>query len=302
MTQGDIQIQPLTTWPEMIALAELERRVWASSPEFIIQPHWLLSIAANGGLVLGALDGEQVVGGAVATLGAASADASRPAMANLKLNSELVVVQEDYRRRGIGYRLKLAQYQFAVQRGIRLMTWVFDPLHGEHAHLTVRKLGAVIDQYYPDYYPDPPRAAGVPESTDRVQADWWLTSGRALQRVKKGRAPLTLGQYLEGETRILNPTTLDSRLLPVPADDFIEPPGALGLIEIPNQLSQVQQADSGLARAWREHVRAVIMAVMAQGFILTDFVHETHKGRPRSFYVCSHEGTLRQFDRNFNQN
>ncbi len=299
---GNIQIQPLTTWPEMVALAELQQQVWAGSPAFVLQPHWLLSIATNGGLVLGAWDGDKMVGGAVATLGAASADASRPAMANLKLNSELVVVQEAYRQQGIGYRLKLAQYHFATQRGIRLMTWVFDPLHGEYAHLTVRKLGAVIDQYYPDYYPEPPQAEGIPASTDRVQADWWLTSERAQQRIRKGRAPLTLTQYLDGGTRILNPSTLDDRLLPVPGDDFVQPPGALGLIEIPNRLSHVEQADSTLAKAWREHIRAVLMGVMSQGFILTDFVHEPYKGRLRSFYVCSHQGTLRKFDRTFNQN
>ncbi len=298
----NIQIQPLTTWPEMVALAEVQRQVWVDSPEYVIQPHWLLSIASNGGLVLGAWDGDQLVGGAVATLGAASADENRPAMANLKLNSELVVVQEAYRHQGIGYHLKLAEYHFAARRGIRLMTWVFDPLHGEYAHITVRKLGAVIDQYYPDYYPVPPQAAGVPASRDRVQADWWLTSERALQRIRKGRAPLTLSQYLDGGTRILNPTTFDDRLFPVPGDDFLQPPGALGLIEIPTRLSLIEQADTGLAQAWREHIRAVLITVMSQGFILTDFVHETYKGLLRSFYVCSHQEALRKFDRSFNQN
>ncbi|GAB4570196.1 MAG: hypothetical protein Kow0077_03850 [Anaerolineae bacterium] len=294
-----IDIRALNSWQELEALYDVQRQIWPDNLQFAIQPPLLNTIRLNGGLVLGAFDGERLVGGAVALLGADSSDSSRPAMANLKLTSERIFVLPEYQNQGIGTHLKLAQYQFAAQRGIRLMTWYLDPLSGAYAHITMRKLGAVVSRYLPDLYPD----QVVEGSGDRFQADWWLTSGRALERLKKkGRSPLSLAQYLDGGTRILNPTVLDDRALPKPSDSFIQPPSALGLIEVPARIDRIEAADAGLLRAWQEHTRAIFGAVLSQGFVLTDYVHEIFKGRPRSFYVCSHEGALRNIDRTFNRN
>lgn len=301
MSKQKLQIRPLTQWEEMAELQQLQQEIWQNHGDHHISPAILTSVALNGGLVLGAFEGDRMIGGAVAMLGAASLDENRPAMANLKLSTELVMVLPEYRNQGLGSHLMLALYQFAAKRGIRLMTWMYDPLSGPFAHISMRKLGAVVSHFLPSIYP-----AGSVESggnTDRLQASWWLTSGRALERLKKnGRTPLTLSQYLEGGTRILNATTLDGRALPVPSDAFIQPQSALGLIEIPENVGAIHEADAALAAGWQEHSRAVFAAVLGQGFVLTDFVREVHQGRPRSFYVCSHEGALRGFDKTFNSN
>ena len=301
MTENNIEIRALNGWEDVERLQALQQELWPDAPEHVIHAPLLVSIAMNGGSILGAFDGDRLVGGAIALLGAASLDENRPAMANLKLTSERVMVAPDYRNQGIGYHLKLAQYQFAAKRSIRLMTWMFDPLLGSYAHISLRKLGAIVSHFHANAAPY--ANGGSHGNPDRFQVEWWLTSGRAVQRLqKRDRSPLTLDQYLDGGTRILNPTTLNDRALPVPSESVIQPQSALGLIEIPARAEQISRIDAGLAQDWQAHTRAVFGTVLSQGFVITDFVHETYKGRPRSFYVCSHEGALRKMDRNFKQN
>ncbi len=298
MGNADVVIRTLETWEDMEGVEELQKAVWGDDPSYIMHRHMLVSIARNGGLVLGAFDGERLVGCAMAFLGADMPDEKRPAMANLKLYSKRTAVLEAYHNMGIGYRLKLAQRDFAIQRGIRLITWTFDPLLSRNAHFNIRKLGVTVSHYFQDYYGTESKALTLAGSSDRFQADWWLTSRRVQERIKGSRGPLTLAQYLGGGVRLLNPTSVTADGLPAPSDQFIEPPSALGLVEIPPDFPRIVQADPALARSWREHSRAVFGAVLSAGYILTDFVHESFEGRERSFYVCSHEGSLRRFSRN----
>jgi predicted GNAT superfamily acetyltransferase len=248
--------------------------------------------------VLGAFADGRPVGCLISFLGAAAEDENRPAMANLKLYSKRLAVLEAYRDRGIGYQLKLAQRDFAMRRGIRLVTWTFDPLLSRNAHMNIRKLGAVVSRYYVDFYGTDSESLTLGGSSDRLEAEWWLTSHRVEERLKGSRSALTLDQYLLGGVRILNPSTLSARALPVPSDEFIQPPSALGLLEIPPEYDRLVEADPVLAQEWREHTRQVFTAALHAGYILTDFVYEPYQGRQRGFYVCSHEGSLRRFSQN----
>lgn len=295
---SEIVVKSLKSWQELLAVEEIQHVYWGDQPENVVQRHMLISIAHNGGLILGAFDGEALVGCAIAFLGADLVDESRPAMANLKLYSKRMVVLNEYRNRGVGYQLKLAQREFAQRWGIRLITWTFDPLIARNAHVNIRKLGATVSYYYPDLYGDESDVLAMGGASDRLQADWWLTSRRVEERLHGKRPPLTLDQYLQGGTRVLNPTKLNANALPVPAEQFILPPTTLGLVEIPVDFERLSTRDGELGKAWRAHGRAVLQGVLEAGYILTDFVHEPYEGRQRGFYVCSHDGALRRLNQN----
>ncbi len=280
----------------MADIEAVQRAVWGQNPDYLVPRHMLVSISQNGGLVLCAYLDDEPVGCLISFLGADVEDESRPAMANLKLFSKRLAVLPAYREQGIGYRLKIAQRDFAMKRGIRLVTWTFDPLMSRNAHFNVRKLGVVVDRYIVDHYGTESGFLAAGGSSDRFHAEWWLTSSRVEERLNGSRGPLTLEQYLEGGVRILNPTALSQQALPKPSEDFIQPPTALGLLEIPPNFDRIIRADAGLTRAWREHARLVFTAVLDAGYIITDFVYAPHEGRQRSLYVCSHEGSLRQFN------
>ncbi len=280
-------IRPLKTLEELQAVEALQRLVW-DDPTTVIYQHMLISLARNGGSILGALQGDQLIGFIISYLGLEAPESERPAMANLKLVSQRMAVRPEYRGMGVGYELKLAQRSLAIGLGIRLITWTFDPLLSRNAHLNIRKLGAIGQVYYRDYYGSDTSALVKLHSSDRLLAEWWVTSNRVEQRINGRRASLTLQQYLEGNANILNPTTVNTQGLPVPAEHTDQLHSTLALVEIPTDYDAIVSCDPDLARAWRAHSREVLEQLLNDGYAVTDFIHGTYEGRERSFYVLSY--------------
>ena len=144
MTDDTIRIRPLRALDEMAAAVDLQQVYWGSDSGSVIPAHMLFSLAAHGGHVLAALDGDKQVGVLVGLLGA-DTDAMRddPAISHLYIYSKRMVVLPDYRGRGLGTQLKLAQRDFALSQGIERVVWTFDPLLAPNAHLNLRKLGGI---------------------------------------------------------------------------------------------------------------------------------------------------------------
>jgi predicted GNAT superfamily acetyltransferase len=90
----------------------------------------------------------------------------------------MLAVREGYRNQKIGARLKMAQRDDALARGFERIEWTFDPVEIKNAFLNIHKLGAVVRRYEENFY-------GVSSSrlqgglqTDRLVAEWWLSSPR----------------------------------------------------------------------------------------------------------------------------
>jgi len=134
--------------------------------------------AHSGGQVLGAFDGEKLVG---YTLAVAGVRHGVP-----YLHSHMTGVLSDYRDRGVGRLLKLYQREEALGRGIRLIEWTFDPLETRNAHFNLNRLGAIARQYLPNLYglTTSPLHRGMP--TDRLVAEWMLDSPRVVAAVATG--------------------------------------------------------------------------------------------------------------------
>jgi predicted GNAT superfamily acetyltransferase len=294
-----IQIQPLSTLDEMRVAVELQKTYWGDDLESVIPAHMLYSLANFGGHVLAALDGEHMVGVLVGFLGTNIKESERPAMANLQLVSKRMVVLPAYRNRGIGYRLKLAQRDLAIKQGIRLVTWTFDPLVATNAHLNIRKLGAVSHTYYENYYGTASEGSlTIAGASDRMLVEWWVTNRRVQERINGKRGDLSLKQYLDAETTILNPTVAETDGTPWPSEQIVKPSGAFALLEIPLDYVGMARDDKMLAQAWRAHSRMLFGRLLTGGYLVTDFIRESYEGRERAFYVFSHGGP--QFD--FSQN
>ena len=89
----------------------------------------------------------------------------------------MLAVSQIFRNRGVGTRLKFAQREFAIKRGIRLIEWTFDPLEARNAYFNFQKLGVVVRRYYPNLYGETTGLqGGLP--TDRIVAEWWLDRTR----------------------------------------------------------------------------------------------------------------------------
>jgi predicted GNAT superfamily acetyltransferase len=197
-------------------------------------------------------------------------------------------VLPDYQSQGVGYQLKLAQRDFALNIGIRLVTWTYDPLESRNGRFNISKLGAVCHSYYRNFHG---QLSGINAglATDRFEVEWWVTSNRVEGRVVKERRPLTLDSLLAGGAQMLNETTFNEAGLPVPPLEPLEPTGQMVLLEIPANIQTIKQQDFDLARTWRGHTRLLFEALFRQNYTVTDFVYDggMGNGRARSFYLLT---------------
>ena len=158
-------IRPLTTFDQFEKCVELQREAFGSS-ERDLQPARLYRVQSLiGGLVLGAFDGDRLVG----------FNNCMPGIRDGKpyWHSHMLGVATEYRNAGIGSKLKLEQRAAALERGITLIQWTFDPLQAKNAYLNIEKLGVIVRRYEVEIY-----GASTSVQTDRLIAEWWLDKPR----------------------------------------------------------------------------------------------------------------------------
>ena len=183
---------------ELEACVQLQIETWGYDPTDVIPRKAFLVWQKVGGQVIGAFDSElpntapegapgSLIGFVLALPGIKSY-AGGPAP---YLHSHMMAVRDGYRDRGLGRRLKLAQREDALDRGIHLIEWTFDPLEIKNSYLNFAKLGAITRRYKHDFYGNSssPLHGGLP--TDRIFAEWWLNSDRVC-RVLAGESPVIL--------------------------------------------------------------------------------------------------------------
>jgi predicted GNAT superfamily acetyltransferase len=172
-TAGDakqFRIASVTKLADFESCVELQLAVWGYSDSDVVPKRVFIVAQRIGGQVLGAFDGETLVGFAMALPGYRD---GKP-----YLHSHMLAVLPEYRNAGLGRRLKLAQRDDALARGFDLMEWTFDPLEIKNAHLNIARLGAIARRYLRNIYgpSTSPLQGGLP--TDRLIVEWWLRSAR----------------------------------------------------------------------------------------------------------------------------
>ena len=167
---GNVTIRKCATLEEFHGCVELQREIWGEA-DLEIEPTTMFVVAfLTGGQVLGAFDGGKLVGYTLAVVGT---HGTMP-----YLHSHQTGVLAEYRDRGVGRMLKLFQREEALERGIRLIEWTFDPLELKNAHFNLNRLGAIARRYIPNLYgvTTSPLHRGI--ATDRLLAEWHLDSAR----------------------------------------------------------------------------------------------------------------------------
>lgn len=288
-----MNIRLLTSLEDMVQVEELQRLIWPGSETDIVPSHLLTTVAQNGGIVIGAVQGQEIIGFVYGFLGTDEGSPDRVAAARLKHCSHQLGVHPDHRNQGIAYQLKLAQRREVIRQGIRLATWTYDPLMSVNAYLNIRELGAVCRTYKREVYGEMRDGLNQGLPSDRFQVDWWVTSNRVESRIKKARRPLDLANYLSAGATKLVSAALQDNGLPRPDRAKDQPSGNLALVEIPPDFLAVKQADMSLAREWRLLTRQAFEDVFQAGYLVTDFLYLKGETFPRSYYVLSSgESTL----------
>lgn len=283
----DFHIKLVESPEEMTAIESLQREVWPGSETDVVPAHMLITAVHNGGLVLGAYIGEELVGFVFGFPGLEfTADGPRA-----KHCSHMMGILPGRRDSGIGFALKRAQWQMVRHQGLDHITWTYDPLLSRNAHLNIAKLGAVCNTYRRAEYGDMRDGLNAGLPSDRFQVDWWINTRRVERRLsRRVRKPLTLGDFSKAELHPLYAPLSSTGNLLRPPQHFSPFEGRLVLAEIPSDFDVLKAEDFPLAQEWRLFTREVFELAFASGYIVTDFILD---GR-RSFYVFSNGETTLQ--------
>lgn len=181
-----ITIREVDTFEAIDACVELQRLVWQLSDRDLMPRRNIVVTRATGGYVLGAWDGKHLIGFALAVAGIQNG--------HPYWHSRMLAVAADYRNHGIAARLKWAQREAAIARGLERIEWTFDPLQTKNAYFNIEKLGAIVRRYTPDFYGSSASPLDDSRPTDRLHAEWWLRSRRVQARLARRDLPGTFIQ------------------------------------------------------------------------------------------------------------
>lgn len=174
---ADITVRALHSLQEFQRCVQIAREVWGDA-DSETEPHVTYVIAEHtGGQVLGAFDGDTMVGFTKAYVGLHD---HAP-----YLHSHMAAVLASHRNHHVGRQLKLFQREDALRRGFRLIEWTFDPLETRNAHFNINRLGGISRRYIPDFYgiTTSPLHRGMP--TDRLLVEWHLDSPRVIAAISE---------------------------------------------------------------------------------------------------------------------
>ena len=186
MATSQIEIRTLTQQDEFVSAVALQQAIWGFTDVELLPVRLFVVASKVGGVVIGAFDGQRMVGFSLGIPGIKPGGHSF-------LHSNMLGVLPEYHNHGLGRAMKLKQREEALAIGFPLIEWTFDPLETKNAYFNVERLGAIVRRYVPNQYgtTSSPLHGGLP--TDRCIAEWWLESDRtltALRGEKPARPPI----------------------------------------------------------------------------------------------------------------
>lgn len=192
-----ITVRTIQQLDDLREAVQLQKVIWGFNDIDLLPVRLFVVATKIGGQTLGAFDGSKMVGFLLAIPGLKKDG-------EVYLHSHMMGVAEEYRNAGVGRALKLEQRVDALENGVKLVEWTFDPLQIKNAFFNIERLGAVVGRYVLNQYGITSSAlqSGLP--TDRCIAEWDLDSKRATCIIQ--------GQQYDKPTvleRISVPTNID---------------------------------------------------------------------------------------------
>jgi predicted GNAT superfamily acetyltransferase len=258
MVAMNITFRKLTEKADLHALEELEAAVW--SGDSVIPLHLTLTLAKFGGLFLGAYEGEKLIGFLYSFPGFMDGEPL--------LCSHMLGFLPEYRKQGLGVKMKWLQREEALRAGHRKITWTYDPLETVNGYLNIAKLGGVVRRYLPNCYGElnDDLNRGLP--TDRFLVEWFIDSKR-------------VARHETGEAASPSPDGLPEVLsvgitgdLPQPRSFSLEEESERIQLPVPAHFQAVKRASMSLAAEWRETTRTLFLHYFSRGYLVTGIVRD----------------------------
>ncbi|MET1075097.1 MAG: GNAT family N-acetyltransferase [Umezawaea sp.] len=252
-----VEVRDLTGLDDLEAVYRLYDGIWRPDPTNPpVTTKLLRALSKVGNPVTGAFDGPDLVGACVGFFGAP---------ADRVLHSHVAGVSSAALGRHVGFALKLHQRAWALERGIALVEWTYDPLVARNAHFNITKLGAVPVEYLANFYGGMEDGINGGDDSDRLLVHWDLGSD-AVERACAGPRPAAdvEAELARGAVVALG-RSAHGGPVPGPAD------GRTLLVAVPGDVEALRSTDPGLAKEWRGAVRAALGGALADGARITGF-------------------------------
>jgi predicted GNAT superfamily acetyltransferase len=260
----NVVIRDIEGQTEMQAVERLQKEVWGLPDLDVVPLTQLTAAKASGGILQGAFDGEELVG---FVYGFAGHEGGRPTH-----HSHMLAVKPAYRNLNLGYRLKLAQREFALSQGITEMTWTFDPLQSLNAYFNFKRLGVVSNRYLIDFYGTDAASFLHRNGTDRLWVTWPLASRRVEERIDQTVADIG---FENAEPLIEVREHNSPRIHDLNAKSSAE----MAFIEIPGRIDEIERESLELAAEWRDATRTAFTKAIAAGYVVVDFIRGDKTGK-----------------------
>jgi predicted GNAT superfamily acetyltransferase len=253
-----VELRALSSLDDFDDAIEVMTATWG--PQQLLPREVITALAHSGNEPWGAFDGDRMIG---FVLGWAGVDGG-----GLHVHSHMLAAVPDRRHRGVGFALKLAQRARALDQGIHVARWTFDPLVARNAWLNLGKLGAVADRFGRDFYGEMTDDLNRGDRADRLVVRWDLDPDPS-----PGPVPFDVPAVL---------VAAGDPERPEPQKGTWPETGEIA-IEVPRDHLSLRSAYPELGARWRDAVADVLEAALGAGLIVSAF------DRGRSAYVLAGE-------------
>lgn len=266
-------IRPLTTIEECRKVADLEKAVWGyPDGEDVVPPPVLIVSIKRGGILLGAFDQGGELQGFVYSI---------PAVKEGQLTqwSHMLGVLPAARATGLGIELKLAQRARALDMGVELIEWTYDPLQALNAHLNFARLGVVVGEYEENIYGASSSALHRGNPTDRFVAEWHLRRPHVERRLAAIGQPVVRDSGVASAPLVNACRSRTGTRWPDPGDPDLDLDARRLLVEIPVGFTEMLNDAPDVALKWRLTSRRIFQTYFARGYRAVDFFLSRESGR-----------------------
>lgn len=254
-----VRVTELHEISEHHAAAALLCRVWhADSPDSVLNAATIRALSHAGNYVVGAYQGEKLVGATVAFFGAGH------------LHSHVAGVDATRQGGGVGYAMKMHQRAWALDRHIEEVRWTFDPLVRRNAYFNLHKLGALPTRYLPDFYGELVDGINTGDRSDRLYVTWRLTSARVVAAAHGDPSDVDIKALRAGGAAVLVERAEER---PAPGGGLPDD-GRPVLVAVPGDIERLRSTDPAAAGAWRIAVREALTSALAAGYRITGLARE----------------------------
>jgi len=255
------------------AAARLNQRVFGSSDYDVTPPAMLRLQQTYGGCMLGAFQGEDLVG-------FVPAFACRHDHA-LILYSAGLSVDPSRQSAGIGAALMQAMGEYGREQGYQLIKWTTNVIDSRNLYLYLNKVRATAVKYRPAIYVGLSQGASEEGfDGDDLEFDWCLSKAPELAdelpddaASAEARAVTRTAQGEDGERRLV--TTAER-----PETDLVT-------VEVPWDGRRLDAIDRPAVTSWRRGLRQVLPGLFSAGFVTRHLV--TDRRARRSFLLFTPE-------------